>query len=47
MDEDKDKNTDILGDDSDSSNESNDFSDSEDERPSLPPSFKVPLSTEN
>ena len=47
MDEDKDKNADILGDHSDSSNESNDFSDSEDERPSLSPSFKFPLSTEN
>ena len=47
MDEDKDKNADTLGDHSDSSNESNDFSDSEDERPSLPPSFKFPLSTVN
>ena len=47
MDEDIDENIDILEDDADSSNESNDYSDSEDERPSLPTSFKFPPSTEN
>ena len=47
MDEDTDEDADILEDDSDSSNESNDYSDSEDEGPSLPPSFKFPPSTEN
>ena len=47
MDEDIDENIDILEDDSDSSNESNDYSNNEEKRPSLPISFKFPLSTEN
>ena len=47
IDEDIDENIDILEDDSDSTNKSNDYSDSEDKIPSLPTSFKFPLSTEN
>ena len=47
MDEDIDETIDILEDDSDSSNESNDYRDSENERTSLPTSFKFPPPTEN